>query len=120
MEQTDSTSPSPQKPEISFSDFEKLDIRIGTIVSAEEIPESQKLVRLKIDFGSFERTVLAGIKAWFSPAELVGKQIPVVVNLAPRKMMNEFSQGMILAADDGGKAVLLLPQKPLKNGEQVH
>lgn len=108
------------KPEIAFADFEKLDIRIGTIEKAEVVLASAKLVRLEIDFGAFKRVVFAGIKEWFSPSDLVGKQIPVVVNLAPRKMMNEFSQGMILAADDEGRAGLLLPQKPLKNGERVH
>jgi methionine--tRNA ligase beta chain len=115
----DETSPASTKPEIVFSDFEKLDIRIGTILKAEEIAESQKLIRLTIDFGEFQRTVLAGIKGMVVTADLPGKQIPVLVNLAPRRMMNEYSQGMILAADDGGKAVLLHPEKPVQNGEKV-
>ncbi len=107
------------KPEIGFSDFEKLDIRVGTIVKAEEIPESQKLIKLEIDFGEFKRTVFAGIKGMYPAGELVGKQIPVLVNLAPRRMMNQWSQGMILAADHENNAVLLHPDKKIGNGENV-
>jgi methionyl-tRNA synthetase len=114
-----SSPPALTKPEIAFGDFEKLDIRIGTIVKAEEIPESMRLIRLQIDFGEFQRTVLAGIKGMVNVPQLPGKQVPVLVNLAPRRMMNENSQGMILAADDGGKAVLLHPETPTRSGEKV-
>lgn len=107
------------KPIISFSDFEKLDIRIGTIVAAKELSNSPKLIRLEIDFGSFKRQLLAGVKGMYTISELVGKQIPVIVNLAPRQMAGLSSEGMILAADQNNAAVLLFPEKKVDNGSMV-
>jgi len=106
---------------ISYDDFSKLDIRAATIIEAEEIEASEKLVRLKLDVGDLgERTVLAGIKKFYSPEELKGKQTIFLANLAPRKMMGEESQGMLLALDDlDSKPILLLPSEPVDNGTNV-
>lgn len=87
------------KPTITFDDFAKLDLRVGTVTACEEKEGSEKLLRLTVDFGDEKRTILSGIKKWYAPESLVGKQFVFVFNLAPRKMMGEESQGMILAAD---------------------
>ncbi|MDP3982072.1 MAG: methionine--tRNA ligase subunit beta [bacterium] len=105
---------------ISFKDFKKLDIRIGKIITAERIPNSDKLLRLVFDLGTEQRQVLAGIAEFVTdPAELVGKEMPVVVNLEPRVMRGLESQGMILAADDEGHPVLLRPEKEVPPGSVV-
>ena len=107
------------KSEISFQDFEKLEIKVGTIVSAEKIPNSDKLLKLVIDFGSEQRQVLAGIAEHYSPEQLVGLQVPVLMNIAPRKMRGLDSNGMILAADEAGKPVLMHPEKKMLNGSEI-
>jgi|SRR3989344_2937516 len=105
---------------ISFDDFKKLDIRIGTIVEAEKLPNSDKLLKLKLDFGTETRQILAGIAvAYPDPAVLVGKQVPVIVNLEPRTMRDEVSEGMMLAADGGGVPTLLHPAVPTPSGSTV-
>ncbi len=86
---------------ISIDDFKKVEIRVGEIVSAEEIEGSDKLLKLKVNFGDHERQVLSGIKAHVAPADMVGKRFPFVTNLAPRAMMGLESQAMLLAV--GGK-----------------
>jgi len=108
------------KENISFQDFSKLDIRIGTIVQAEVVEGSDKLLKLIIDFKDFKRQVLAGIKEKYQPTDLLDKQIPVIVNLEPRKMMGLESQGMILAV--GGKTLdaLLIPTEPVLEGSIVN
>ncbi len=109
----------PLKPTISFEDLEKLDIRVGTIEKVEDIEGSDKLVRLRVDFGDFKRTILVGMKQERdNPAEIEGKQALFVVNLEPRKMMGELSEGMVF---DIGYAsdiipVLAMPEKPVPNG----
>jgi methionyl-tRNA synthetase len=104
---------------LEFEDFKKVDIRIGTIKTAEKVDGSEKLLRLKIDDGMDGRQVLAGIAEYFSPEELIGKQIVFVANLKPRKIMGEFSQGMILAAVDGDKLTLLNPEEEITPGTKV-
>jgi len=104
---------------IPFSDFQKLDIRIGTIIEAAPIKGSEKLLRLMLDFGDEKRQIVAGIAAWYTPEELLQKQIPVIANLEPRMIKGVESQGMILAADDEGRAVLLHPEKPVAKGSKV-
>ncbi len=100
----------PLKPEITFDDFSKLDIRIGKVLAAEKMEKSNKLLKLTIDTGVDKRTVLSGIAQHFSPEEMVGKQVTLIANLAPRKMMGIESQGMVLMAEDGdGKLKLLQP-----------
>ncbi|MCY7421467.1 MAG: methionine--tRNA ligase subunit beta [Chitinophagaceae bacterium] len=88
------------KPEIVFDDFAKIDLKIGTIVSAEKVEKADKLLKLQIDLGFETRTIVSGIALHFTPAEIVGKQVTVVTNLAPRKMRGIESNGMILMAED--------------------
>ncbi|HUT63044.1 MAG TPA: methionine--tRNA ligase [Anaerolineae bacterium] len=104
---------------LDFEDFKKVDIRVGTIETAEKVDGSDKLLRLKIDDGMNGRQVLAGIAGHFSPEELTGKQVVFVANLKPRKMMGESSQGMVLAAVDGDKLTLLNPGGEVAPGTKV-
>jgi len=107
------------KPEISYEDFVKLDIRVGTILNCEEKEGSDKLLRLTVDFGEEgTRNILSGIKKWYKPVDLTGKQFAFVFNLAPRKMLGEFSEGMILAAD-GKKPQPLKPKGKVPAGAKV-
>lgn len=88
------------KPIIIFDDFAKLDLRVGTVTNCEEKEGSEKLLRLTVDFGEEgTRTILSGIKEWYKPEDLKDKQFIFIINLTPRKMMGEFSEGMLLAAD---------------------
>ena len=108
------------KPAISYPDFEKLDIRVGTVVDCESPDWSKKLLRLEVDFGEFgKRIIFSGIKQWYSPDEFVGKQFPFLVNLEPKKMGEEESQGMMLAADVEGKPILLHPEAKIPEGSIV-
>ena len=108
------------KGEISYDDFVKMDIRIGTITEAERVPKSDKLLKLRVDDGMGGRQILSGIAKHFTPEELVGKQVTFLANLAPRKMMGMESQGMILMAEDrDGTLALLPPGKPVWNGGTV-
>ncbi len=111
---------SEEKPIITFDDFSKLDIRVGTIIVAEKVENSQKLLRLVIDFGYFKRQVIAGIASKYSPEYILEKQIPVVINLAPRKMAGLVSQGMILAIGDAEVEALLFPTEKVTTGASVH
>lgn len=105
---------------ITFEEFQKLDIRVGTIKNVM-IPEgSEKLYRLEVDCGeSGIRIVFAGIKNFYSAEELIGKQIVVLTNLASKKFFNEDSGGMLLAADEEGKPIFLQSEKSVKNGSKV-
>lgn len=108
------------KPEISIDDFTKLDIRIGKVLSAERMEKSNKLLKLIIDTGLDQRTVLSGIAQHYSPEEMVGKQVTLIANLAPRKMMGIESQGMILMAEDvDGKLKLVFPSETVTPGSTV-
>ena len=89
-------------PEISYDDFSKLDLRLANVVACEEVPKSKKLLKFTLDLGTEQRTVLSGIKKWFSPDQLVGKTVVVVANLAPKMMCGIESHGMILCASDAG------------------
>ena len=110
----------PLKPEIVYDDFAKLDIRIGTVLSAEKMEKSNKLLKLLVDTGIDKRTILSGIALHFTPEEMIGKQVTLIVNLAPRKMMGIESQGMILMAEDNhGKLKLLQPHEVINPGAQV-
>ncbi|MGC3945596.1 MAG: methionine--tRNA ligase [Chryseolinea sp.] len=110
----------PLKAEITYDDFAKLDLRIGTIVAAEKMPKSNKLLKLSVESGLDKRTILSGIAQHYSPEQMVGKQVMFVANLAPRKMMGMESQGMILMAEDaGGKLVLLQPAQDVSPGSTV-
>ena len=112
------------KQTITYDDFVKLDLRVATIVEAEAHPNADRLLKLQIDLGSEKRQICAGVKAYYDPAELVGRQIIVVANLAPRKIRGEESNGMLMAASamDGEEltdVVLLAPGKPVPAGSAV-
>mgnify|MGYP000135583720 FL=1 len=110
----------PQKETIEFDDFTKLDIRIGTILEAEKVAKTKKLLKLKVDVGIDTRTIVSGIAESFSPEEIIGQQVSVLVNLAPRKIRGVESQGMILMTDTpDGKLAFVEPEKTVKNGQQV-
>lgn len=114
--------PAPLKPEVSFEDFQKIDIRAGTIERVEEIEKSDKLVRLLVDFGDHHRRILAGIKTErVDPTEIEGRQALFVVNLEPRKMMGEMSEGMLfdIGYADGITPVLAVPEAPVPNGSRA-
>lgn len=107
------------KQTITIDDFAKLDLRVGTVVNCEEKEGSEKLLRLTVDFGEEGiRTILSGIKQWYTPEDLKGKQFIFVFNLAPRKMMGEESQGMLLAAD-GEKPLPLIPSEEAVPGASI-
>ena len=103
---------------ITFEDFTKLDIRVGTILEAEAIEGADKVLKLVVDLGEEKRTIVAGVAEFYQPEDLIGKQVPVLVNLEPRTFRGVESQGMILAADDG-KPVLLHPDKVIANGTKL-
>ena len=107
--------------EIQYEDFAKLDIRIGTVVAAELVPETDKLIKCTVDFGEElgQRTIVSGIAEWKKPEELVGRQFPYIVNLAPRMLRGVESQGMLLAASDGGGVALLAPERTLPTGTRL-
>jgi len=114
--------PAKIKDTISFSDFEKVDIRVGTIERVENIEASDKLVRLIVSFGDHNRTILAGLKQERDdPAEIAGKQALFVVNLEPRKIMGEISEGMLfdIGYADGVNPVLAMPEKPVPEGTRA-
>lgn len=107
------------KPTITIDDFAKLDLRVGTVINCEEKEGSEKLLRLTVDFGEEgTRNILSGIKQWYKPEDIKGKQFVFVFNLAPRKMMGEESQGMILAAD-GEKPVPVKPESEVPPGSPL-
>jgi methionine--tRNA ligase beta chain len=104
---------------ITFEDFKKLDVRIGKILLAEKVEGTDKLMKLEIDFGTEKREVVAGIAEFYQADQLIGKEIPVLVNLEPRTIRGTESHGMILAADVEGKAVLLHPEKEVPPGSVI-
>ena len=110
----------PAKENISFDEFSKMDIRTGTIMEAEKVAKTKKLLKLKIDTGLDQRTVVSGIAEFFEPEAIVGRQVSILVNLAPRNIKGIESQGMILMAEDAdGRLDFVAPQSPVKNGSEV-
>lgn len=110
----------PQKPNISYEEFSKMDIRIGTVLEAERVPKTQKLMKLLIDTGIDKRTVVSGIAEYFTPEEIIGKQVTILINLEPRKIKGIESHGMILMAEDAdGKLRFVLPGDKVVNGSTV-
>lgn len=112
------------KPTIQIDDFLKLDLRVGTVTAAEPHPNADRLLKLQVDLGDHQRQVCAGIRQYYEPEQLIGKQIIVVANLAPRKLRGEESNGMLLAASamDGetvADVVVLCPSKPVPAGSSV-
>ena len=102
---------SPQKSPTSFDDFQKMDIRIGTILAAERVPKTEKLLKLTVDTGIDQRTVVSGIAAHYDPEKIVGQQVTILVNLEPRKIKGIESQGMILMAENA-KGELAFSNRP--------
>jgi tRNA-binding protein len=115
--------PAAIKPPISMEDLDKLDIRIGTIELVEDVPASEKLVRMRVDFGDHKRTILVGMKKERKnpKSEVEGRQALFVVNLPPRKMAGEESQGMLfdIGYADGVLPALAVPERPLPNGSRA-
>jgi methionyl-tRNA synthetase len=111
----------PQKDLIQYEDFAKMDIRTGTILEAEKMPKANKLLVLKVDTGIDVRTIVSGIAESFSPEEVVGKRVTVLVNLAPRNLRGVESQGMILMTQNAqGKLVFVNPDaEGVANGESI-
>lgn len=115
-------TPAPVKPAISSEVLEQIDIRIGTIRSVTDVPDSEKLVQLKVSFGDHERTIVAGMKKERAdPREIEGKQALFVVNLEPRKMRGVVSEGMLfdIGYADGIVPVLAVPEKPVPDGARA-
>lgn len=115
-------TPAPVKPRVGIAVLETLDIRVGTIERVEEIPRSEKLMKLTVNFGDHSRTILAGIKKERpNPREIEGRQALFVVNLEPRKMAGEISEGMLfdIGYADGVTPVLALPERPVPNGTRA-
>ena len=115
-------TPAPVKPPIAFSALEAVDVRVGTIVAVEDVPKSDKLLRLIVDFGDHTRRILAGMKQErANPAEIVGRRALFVVNLEPRRMMGELSEGMLfdLGYADGVAPALAVPERPVPNGTRA-
>jgi methionyl-tRNA synthetase len=109
------------KTDINYSDFEKLDIRVGLITGASAPDWSEKLIRYEIDLGEEigKRILFSGIRKWITPEELVGKKVPVVVNMAPKKMGEEMSQGMVIMADSSDRPVMIYLPDDLTMGSVI-
>jgi methionyl-tRNA synthetase len=107
--------------EISFEDFQRLDMRIGRIEEASQIPGSRNLIRMLVDFGSEKRQAVAGLLQWYKPEKLVGRMCVFILNLQRREFMGVESQCMIFAAEDGkGNVVILQPEKDIAKGSKIH
>ena len=112
----------PVKPPIDLADLDKIDIRVGTIISVSDVPGSGKLVQLRVGFGDHERTIVAGMKTErANPQEIAGKQALFVVNLEPRKMRGVLSEGMLfdIGYADGVRPVLAVPESPVPDGTRA-
>ena len=114
--------PAPVKEPVSSKDLDKLDIRVGTITAVMDIPTSKKLMKLMVDFGDHTRMILAGIKQERdNPSEIVGRQALFLINLEPREMAGELSEGMLfdIGYPDGIPPVLAVPESPVPNGSRA-
>ncbi len=110
----------PSKDIIQFDDFAKIELKTATVTACEKVPKADKLLKLEVDLGTEKRTIVSGIALHYTAEEMVGKQVVVVTNLAPRKMKGIESQGMILCAEDkSGKLQLVKPENPVEPGSNV-
>jgi len=110
----------PAKENIQYDDFMKMDIRIGTILEAEKVPKTKKLLKLKVDTGIDQRTVVSGIAEFYDPEKIIGQQVSVLVNLAPKKLKGIESNGMILMAENSeGKLCFVSPTDKFLPGSEV-
>ncbi|MBD77842.1 MAG: methionine--tRNA ligase [Crocinitomicaceae bacterium] len=120
MLQATEKSTTPQKENISFDEFVKMDIRVGTILEAEKVPKADKLLKLIVDTGIDKRTVVSGIAEHYTAEEIIGKKVSVLLNLAPRKIRGVESQGMILMAENQeGKLAFVSPEKEMDSGSEI-
>lgn len=119
--EANSWKPNPVKTSVSFEDFQKTDIRVGTVLACRKLPKSDKLLEFRIADGLTERTILSGIAAYYpNPEELVGTQVCFIANFEPRKLRGIYSEGMILSAEDAdGRLVLIQPKSKVENGVEV-
>jgi methionyl-tRNA synthetase len=116
----DKAKVNPAKDVISFDDFTKLDIRTGTILEAERVPKTKKLLKLLIDTGIDKRTVVSGISEHYNPEEIIGKKVSILVNLAPREIKGIESHGMILMAENTkGELSFVASEKEFHNGSEI-
>ena len=120
VNQLEQSKINPAKSDIEYEDFAKLDIRIGTIIAAEKVAKTKKLLKLTIDTGIDKRTVVSGIAEYFEPDKIIGQQVSILVNLAPKILKGIESQGMILMAENiDGSLVFVTPATTLKEGSEV-
>ena len=109
------------KMEILFDEFQKLDLRVGKILEANQIPGSRNLIRMIVDFSTEKRQAVAGLLQYYKPEELIGRKCAFILNLQRRKMMGVESQCMIFAAEDNkGNVVILQPEKDIVEGSKIH
>ena len=110
----------PSKENIQYEDFMKMDIRVGTIIAAEKVAKTKKLMKLTVDTGIDERTIVSGIAEHYTPEEVIGRQVSVLVNLEPKPLKGIVSQGMILMAENAdGTLSFVSPDKEVKPGSEV-
>ncbi len=107
--------------DIPFEEFKKLDLQIGKIIEASQIPGSRNLLKMQVDFGTEKKQAVAGLLQWYKPEDLMGKKCMFILNLQHRTMMGVESQCMIFAAEDGkGNVVVLVPEKDIAEGSKIH
>lgn len=104
---------------ITLEEFKKSEIRIGKVLKCEKVENADKLLKLQVDFGEFERQIITAIAQWYTLEDLEGKKLPFIVNLEPRKFRGEESQGMLMATGNGEKPVLLIPSEDVPEGSEV-
>ena len=119
-EEKQEEEPLTHKPEITFDDFGKFEFRVGEIISCEPVPKSKKLLCSQVKIGPETRQIVSGIHAYYTPEEMVGKKVMVLVNLKPAKLAGVLSEGMILCADGkDGEIVLMKPEKDIPSGGEI-
>ena len=104
---------------VCLDDFKKIELRVAKVIQAEKVEGSGKILKLKIEIGQESKQILAGIGKFYNPGDLIGKAIVVVANLEPKNLLGYESQGMLLAADNNGEPVLLVPDKNINSGDIV-
>ena len=120
LKQPVETVHAPMKDEVTFDDFTKMDIRVGTILTAEKVKKADKLLMMTVDTGLDTRTVVSGIAQHYSPDEIIGQKVSILMNLAPRKIRGVESQGMILMAEDSeGNLCFVAPTKEMEAGGEI-
>jgi len=105
---------------INFEEFKKMDLRVAKVIEVEKLEGTDKLLKLKIDLGQEQRQIVAGIAESYKPEDLVGKEIVIVANLEPKKVFGVESKGMLLAAENKDRVVLLVPEKEVPPGTKIH